>query len=291
MDSARGRNGENRAKFRVFPDQRFVDLSLYQFGWERCEPLHSYGPFVRNHYLFHYVIRGKGTLTAADSSGQNRSYTLCPGQGFLICPRQITTYCADMDDPWEYTWLEFDGLRAKEALEFAGLDVGHPVFHSRSPAEGDKLRDILLYITDHSEASTLQLTGQGFLFLDQLGVASANRHEKQGKRLRDFYLKEAIDFIEQNYQSDISVEDIAGACSLNRSYFGKLFRNAVGQSPQEFLISYRMNKASQLLRATKKSIGEISVLVGYANQLHFSRAFKGVCGCSPKEWRNRHSSG
>lgn len=49
-------------KFHVFRDERFIDLNLYQFGWERNEPAHSYGPHARNHYLFHYVISGKGKL-------------------------------------------------------------------------------------------------------------------------------------------------------------------------------------------------------------------------------------
>ena len=39
----------NKLKFHVFRDERFIDLNLYQFGWERTEPLHSYGPHARNH--------------------------------------------------------------------------------------------------------------------------------------------------------------------------------------------------------------------------------------------------
>ena len=42
--------------FSVFPNENFLDLRLYQYGWEQCAPLHSFGPFIRNHYLFHYVI-------------------------------------------------------------------------------------------------------------------------------------------------------------------------------------------------------------------------------------------
>ena len=56
--------------FSVFPNERFVDLGLYQYGWEQCDPLHSYGPFARNHYLFHYVISGTGTLTSTNSKGE-----------------------------------------------------------------------------------------------------------------------------------------------------------------------------------------------------------------------------
>lgn len=38
--------------FSVFPSENFVDLGLYQFGYEQCEPAHSFGPAVRNHFLF-----------------------------------------------------------------------------------------------------------------------------------------------------------------------------------------------------------------------------------------------
>ena len=72
---------------------------------------------------------------------------------------------------------------------------------------------------------------------------------------------------------------------MNRSYFGKIFKEALGKSPQEFLLNYRMVKAAELLKLTKLSVGDISSAVGYDNQLHFSRAFKSIYGISPKKWR------
>ena len=89
---------------------------------------------------------------------------------------------------------------------------------------------------------------------------------------------------------NISVEDIAESSGLNRSYFGKIFREAVGKSPQEFLISYRMIKAAELLKRTRYSVSQIGAAVGYPNQLHFSRAFKSVYGVSPRNWRNANSA-
>ena len=102
--------------FSVFPSENFVDLGLYQYGWEQCAPLHSFGPFIRNHYLFHYIISGKGMLFSHAVNGDVHEYELGAGQGFLICPGQVTTYAACEDDPWKYVWLEFDGLRAKECI-------------------------------------------------------------------------------------------------------------------------------------------------------------------------------
>ena len=103
--------------FSIFPNQNFVDLGLFQFGWERCAPAHSFGPAARNHYLFHYILSGTGTLMADDSKGVTQTYSIKSMQGFMIFPNQITTYVADRQLPWEYVWLEFDGLRVKSLLD------------------------------------------------------------------------------------------------------------------------------------------------------------------------------
>ena len=106
--------------------------------------------------------------------------------------------------------------------------------------------------------------------------------------MSDYYIKETINFIEQNFQNDISIEDVAAVCGINRSYLGRIFRASTGRSPQEFLIHYRMTKAAELLKLTTLSIGDIGSAVGYENALHFSRAFKNVYGVSPRAWREQH---
>lgn len=278
----------SEALFSIFPNDRFVDLGLFQYGWEQCDPLHSYGPFARNHYLFHYVISGAGTLISTDSKGVDTSYHIKSGEGFMIYPKQVNTYFADEAHPWEYTWLEFDGLHVKEALEPAGLTIDAPVYHANARDLGMELKDEMLYIVNHSDQSPFHLIGHLYLFLDLLTRSSASRRTVQSSKMRDFYIREALSFIEMNFQNDISVEDIAGVCNLNRSYFGKIFRDIVGKSPQEFLISYRMTKAAELLKMTDLSIGDISCAVGYPNQMHFSRAFKHTYGDPPRQWRYEH---
>ena len=70
--------------------------------------------------------------------------------------------------------------------------------------------------------------------------------------------------------------------------FGKIFKDGIGKSPQEFLLNYRMIKAAELLKLTKLSIKDVGNAVGYPNQLHFSRAFKNIYGISPRDWRNQN---
>ena len=276
--------------FHIFPSENFIDLGMYQYGYEQCEPGHSFGPAARNHYLFHYVLSGTGTLMADNAKGETQTYSIKSGQGFLIFPGQITTYYADLRLPWEYVWIEFDGLRVKEALELTELSMNSPVYRSHSKDLREQLVNEMMYIVHHAKESPFHLIGHLYLFFDYLMQSSKSTKLVHSSKMSDFYIKEAIHFIEQNFQNNITVEEIASVCGINRSYFGKIFRKSIGRSPQEFLMNYRMVKATELLKLTSLSIAEIGSAVGYENQLHFSRAFKTVYGISPRQWRNQHKN-
>ena len=276
--------------FHIFPNENFIDLGMYQYGYEQCDSGHSFGPVARNHYLFHYIISGTGTLMADNAKGETQTYSIKSGQGFLIFPGQITTYYADLRLPWEYVWIEFDGLRVKEALELTELSMNSPVYRSHSKDLREQLVNEMMYIVHHAKESPFHLIGHLYLFFDYLMQSSKSTKLVHSSKMSDFYIKEAIHFIEQNFQNNITVEEIASVCGINRSYFGKIFRKSIGRSPQEFLMNYRMVKATELLKLTSLSIAEIGSAVGYENQLHFSRAFKTIYGISPRQWRNQHSS-
>ena len=241
---------ENELYFSIFPNERFIDLGLYQFGMEQCSPSHSYGPAARNHFLFHYIISGTGTLYADDSTGTTKTYHLKSGEGFLIFPNQITTYIADKELPWEYVWIEFDGLRAKEAMDTAGFSLDRPIFHTKKRDMSQKMKEELVYIATHSDETIFNIIGHLYLFLDYFMRSTVSTVVKGSTKLQDYYIKEAITYIEQNFQNDISVVDIANRLGINRSYFGKIFKQTLKQTPQEFLINYRMIKATELLRLT-----------------------------------------
>ncbi len=278
----------HKVKFAIFPNHSFVDLGLYQFGHEICEAGHSFGPARRNHYLFHYVIKGRGVLYADDSHEHTNTFHIHSGEGFLIFPEQVNTYVADMSNPWEYAWLEFDGLRVKQALEVAGFSLEQPIYRAQSSELREKLMDEMIQIVENSDASQFCLIGHLYMFMDYLTRSAENSGKIITSRLREFYIREAIAYIENNYHKNITIEEIAETLKLNRSYFGKIFRLATGKSPQRFLMNYRMIKAAELLTLTKKPINEICASVGYENQMHFSRAFKKIYNISPREWRKNN---
>jgi len=269
----------------IFPSENFVDLSLYQYGHAECEPLHSFGPAIRNHFLFHYIISGRGRLVSTNSDGTDNEYYLEQGQGFLIWPRQRNTYTADEKDPWSYAWVEFDGLKARELLVQSGLSFDYPIYVSYNETERERLKNEILAIANNKDLQPVDVIGHLYHFIGALINSSSMRKKISGGSLREFYVREALSFIEQNYYNEITVEDIAAFCNLDRGYLSKIFSSVLSASPKEFLIQYRLNKACELLKITDRSIGEISALVGYPNQLHFSKAFSHRFNISPREWR------
>ena len=289
---AKGAGGVSDYSFSIFPNENFMDLRLYQYGWEKCKPLHSFGPHVRNHYLFHFIIDGQGSLDAVGEDGTRRQYQLSAGQGFLICPGQITTYSAHRQQPWTYAWVELDGLRAAEFLEDAGLSIARPIYDLRDPALAETVQREIMAIADRPDASPIRLIGQLYLLLDCLILSSAARRGVRPGQLQDFYIQEAVTFMEKNYPNGgLTVEEVADVCRLNRSYFSRLFRERMGCPPQEFLIRLRLSRAAEMMTASRASIGSIAASCGYANQLHFSRAFRKHYGISPREWRRRAGGG
>ncbi len=275
-----------QTKFQLFPNPYYIDLCLYQYGYEPCTPLSSFGPYVRNHYLFHYVISGSGTLVAADGKGRDRTFRVLSGQGFLIFPHQNTTYYADKDHPWEYTWIEFDGVRVEEILMNCNLSIENPIYRSSDRNLSNKLKETMLNLTFHQEETThFGLMGELYRCMDYMIRSSQGKRNVYGERLTDTYIKEAVHFIEQNFHNSITVEDMADFCNISRGYLSRIMKRHIGMSPQQLLMNYRMSKASQLLLMTQMSVGDIGKTVGYSDQLRFSRAFKTIYGVSPSQWR------
>lgn len=276
----------NPRLFYLFPLDNYLDLRPYQSGYEDNAPSSSFGPATRNHYLFHYVISGTGVLTADDENGISHRFQIHTGEGFLIFPNQLTLYYADAVHPWEYTWIEFDGVFAADIVNRAGLTYENPIYRSVDKMLTEEMKDAMLAMCHPLKETTFYKISKLYQFADCFIRSSASaRQQLPNGSISEYYLEKAFAYIEHNFMNPISVESIAKHCHIHRNQLLKIFRNALDKSPQEYLITYRMSKASWLLTTTKLSINEIGNAVGYPNQLHFSRAFKNVYHLSPKQYR------
>lgn len=95
----------------------------------------------------------------------------------------------------------------------------------------------------------------------------------------------AIEYIKENYRKRISVKEISGLVKFNYSYFCRLFKQEMGVNISEYIINYRIQKAKESLSDLDNSIKAAANISGFDDQFHFSKQFKKIVGCSPKDYR------
>ena len=98
-------------------------------------------------------------------------------------------------------------------------------------------------------------------------------------------IKQAIDYIQENYDKDLNMAVVSNYISMNYSMFSYLFKEYTGSNFVNYLKGIRMEEAKKLLTETDLRIVEISAKVGYDNEKHFMKLFKTSCGVSPSEYR------
>lgn len=254
-----------------------TDLQLYEIGCHACPPSYSFGPIIRNHYIFHYLLSGKGILTL-----NKKEYPVHSNQGFIIPPNVLAYYIADHQDPWNYIWIHIDGPQAYASFQEAGLHKDSPVFGPPTPPKDvDAIMREFLSIHDRE----LYCIGKTYELLDCLRHYSKNNVSPNPKLA---YIKKIIGFIHVKYSDHFRMDDLAYVCGLERSYMTKLFKNATGYTPQEYLLSYRMKQARLMLEEGELSIQNIAYSVGYVDSFTFSKAFKRYEGISPLEYRMKN---
>jgi AraC family transcriptional regulator len=92
--------------------------------------------------------------------------------------------------------------------------------------------------------------------------------------------------IRTNLATDIDVAELAGLVRLSPHYFSLVFRQAVGMPPHRYILQERINEAQRLLVAGEMTLAELAAHLGFADQSHFSRAFRKLTGRTPGSFRN-----
>lgn len=268
-----------------FAGERTGSLYVNCCGLSRTEPLHSFGPALKPHYLIHYILSGKGKFSIG-----GEVYPLEAGYGFLITPDELAFYQADEEEPWTYVWVGFSGTQAAEYIENIGLSVRQPVFKSDASEE---LYQIVKDMMEHNTfglSNDLRRNGQLGVFLSV--IAEGSRVEKANEADRaNIYVRKAVSFIQSNYCNPIKVTDVAEYVCINRSYLYTLFQNSLGMSPQQFLTTFRITKATELLQLTALPIESIALSCGYRDPLVFTKAFRQMKKMSPSNYRKEMQKG
>ncbi len=236
-------------------------IPLY-LGSQHCESRHCYGPAVRTYWLLHYVVSGRGKYRV-----EGHEYAVYPGEAFLIKPGEITQYEADREDPWYYIWVGFTSeLPCLEELPYVIRKEGlKQIFAAVDRLRnGGILKDIQAIAAIWEVISCL--------------CGDMAQEDDTG------YAARAVNMIKKQYMKDISVQSMADALGLDRSYFSNLFKKETGKSPGRYLMEYRMERALELLRRERYSVSVVAASVGYGDLFSFSRCFKKCYGVPPSRY-------
>lgn len=97
-------------------------------------------------------------------------------------------------------------------------------------------------------------------------------------------IRKALNYIEDHYHEDISLESISEVVFLNKNYFSELFKKEVGKSFVQYLTEYRLEKAKLLLTIGGFKGSEVADMTGFQNNSYFISVFKKYEGCTPGEY-------
>ena len=252
-------------------------MTLNYGGWEVCEPLHTFGPAIRQHYLLHYVTRGKGKLWIGEA--KNTCYEIGANTIFLIKPGVVTTYAADKNEPWEYCWICIDGYEVSRILRDCGFNNDSPLFFDKSGGRVQSAIVNFVFSYRRNKHNEYTLLSRLYNFFAQM--------KRQYKRtnIKSVYVEQAIDYIYENYNKNITIGDMANHLNIDRTYLYRLFKRECNVSPQKYLLNFRLRVAVNKLENTQKSIMEIAEECGFNNVSLFCHQFKKVYSDTPLNYR------
>lgn len=244
-------------------------------------PWHSH----KDSYELAFIIEGSGNLVV-----NSQSLPLRAGSIAIIQPKTLHRFTVPEDGSMSYYTLRFLAEPADGELQSFFGRMGSAVTPGNS--------HLLLYLRDtfHMLLNIHQTNGGHADQLFQsvcLGLIQLTRTLLTNKafsvRLDDqHFASDILNYIVENRSRNITLESMAKQFNVSPSHLSRIFSNAYGTSPINYLINARVTYATELLLKSNLSIPEIAEYVGYENTTHFNNMFLKRIGCTPAEYREKN---
>jgi AraC family transcriptional regulator len=136
----------------------------------------------------------------------------------------------------------------------------------------------------------------GKLFLDSveqaLAVALVNGYAVRHRSVQTYRgglgcarLRRIKEFVDAKMEDELTLREMAQSVELSRAHFARMFRKSTGESPHQFVLRQRIERAMTMLRSDDARVVDVAVACGFKTQQHFARVFRHVCGVSPTDYR------
>ncbi|MBE6596110.1 MAG: AraC family transcriptional regulator [Ruminococcaceae bacterium] len=240
-----------------------------------------------------YFYEGRSTLLIG-----NEAVVANAGDVIVMNPYEFHATISCSEEKGKYH-LIMVGLDFFDTMTDMGKDLRTIFFREKKGfinkiENSDELRYLLSAVirenTERSEAYKLRLRGlmtEVIALLMRNGMRST---ENLGSEQRVRYhttIEPALRKIRNEYHRSLTLELLAEECCVNKYYFCRIFKEAMGISPMQYLSDYRLNNADILLRNTEKGISEIISDCGFNDESYFYRCYKKHFGVTPYSRRNQ----
>lgn len=242
---------------------------------------------VRDHFLV-YVYSGEYIL---EEGKEKRRTVVCPGECvFLRRDNQVTMYKQPVgEEPFRGIFMTLKrnllrDLYQKINRKYLPLDAKKHEYSIIKLPQTPDIISLFQSMTPYFDSSVKPSEDIMHLKLLEGIYSLLNIDRNFSPTLFDFtepWKIDIIDFLDENFMYDLSIEDIASFTGRSLSTFKRDFKKISDLSPEKWLVQRRLQKAKDMLINEKKSVTDVYMEVGFKNFSHFSTAFKKQFGIVP----------
>lgn len=235
---------------------------------------------ILNEYQLIYISQGKGFFV----SDSQKKTEIKAGNMFLLYPNEWHNYAPDPSVGWHEYWIGFEGINIDNRIKNGFFDKKTPIFNIGAKKDITDLYNKAIDIATNQQTGFQQMLAGIVNYL--LGIAYSQNKQSSFDNLNiTKQLEKAKIWMSENFQQNITAEQVAEHVNMSYSWFRRMFKGYSGLTPYKYIVELRIQKAKELLSTTNKTNFDIAFAIGFDNPDYFCAAFKKKTDRTPMEYR------